>query len=146
LPSQDPQADAAATLSEQLVFFRQARGTLVTDEASSSFVAYYDGFQLRYVIERIDLGTDAATVNQYAFENGRLFHYLQNGRSRDAWTGEGSATTMRVSFDPDGGLLKAGKWVNGEAALVTDDEVLTLRIHVARLQVAADDARIAADR
>ena len=133
----DPQATAAAALAESILRFVQVDGWF--EEDSTRFVAFFDDGELRQLIERIDGPTESATVSQYYFDGTRLFYFDQHRRNV---SDEGPhAANTRLSFDANGTLLRAERSIDGAPALVTDDEVLAVRLRVEVLRIAAQDAR-----
>jgi hypothetical protein len=138
----DAQAEAAAAISAHLDLYQSIDGHLQTETGDSRFVAYFDDGQLRYLAERTDLGPQSSAVAEYYFENGHLFYYAENERAAELDASGVDAVTTRLSFDPDGALLRAERTANGAPAEVADDQVLAVRLHVQFLTLAADEARL----
>jgi len=142
----DPQETAAAYVADLAPYLTKVDGRCDTDETRSRFVAYFEGGAVRYVIEQTDPGEYGTTVsvNEYFFDDGQLFHYHENRRAVvfDSGGSSTSAAALRLSFNADGGLVRAVKTIDGEPATVTDEEVLTVRRHVEHLRLAARDAYV----
>jgi len=140
----DPQETVAASVADLAPYLNKVDGRCDTDGTSSRFVAYFEGGEVRYIIEQTDPGDYGTTVavNEYYFDDGRLFHYHENRRSVvfDSGTSSTTATVVRLSFDSSGDLSRAVKTIDGGEATVTDDEVLAVRRHVEHLRLAAREA------
>lgn len=139
----DAQEAAAAYVADLAPYLTRADGRCETDETRSRFVAYFEGGEVRYLIEQTDPGEYGSTVsvNEYFFDAGRLFHYRENRRAvvHDAGYPATTAIEVRLSFDASGALSRTSKTIDGAPAAVSDDEVMSVRRHVEHLRLAARD-------
>jgi hypothetical protein len=139
----DPQADAAAQLAARVDWLTQVEGRFEDPDGASRFVGFFDDGQLCFLIEQVD-GVNSATINEYFFENGRLFYYAEDRRvvtDGDAGALTLGTATLRLSFDPDGVLLRNEKSIDGLPALATDPEVLAVRVRADLLRLTAEHTR-----
>lgn len=138
---QDAQATAAAEIAARLEAYQEMDSQLHAAEGDSQFVAYFEIGDLRYVVERITFYPTRSAINEYYFQNGRLFYYIGQQRSAPVEADAVEAIETRLSFDPDGALMRADRSTNGVATQVPDDDVLAVRMRVAWLTLAIDEAR-----
>jgi hypothetical protein len=118
----DAETEAATTaIHDSLDSYQKVEGRLQNERYDSEFVAYFEDERLRYLVERVDLGADSSEINEYYFENARLFYFTQN---------------RRVA------LVTAERRVNEAPVEVSADDILAVRLHVDQLEIAATETRL----
>ena len=115
--------------------YRAIAGSWAAGDATSSFMAYFEGDSLRLIEEELDFGEYGAAHATYYFDGG-LFYVVENERRTrldpDA-PGVDSLQT-RVAFGPAGRVEQSEQIVNGESAPLPAAEAEGFRRHAAALR------------
>ncbi len=126
----------AERLRERLDDLREVEGEWGRGDASSTFTAYFDEDELRYLREEVSLGEYGSSQNEYFFRDGRLFLYQEEGERAvpGRESPRAAAVTVRISYGSEGEVFEARKTVNGEPAPPRPDEVEGASRHAEELR------------
>jgi hypothetical protein len=97
--------------------YRAIAGSWAAGDATSSFMAYFDGDSLRLIEEDLDFGEYGRAHATYYFDGG-LFYVVENERRTrlDPDAPGADSLQTRVWFGPDGRVEQSEQIVNGGAA------------------------------
>lgn len=97
--------------------YRAIAGSWAAGDATSSFMAYFEGDSLRLIEEELDFGEYGTAHATYYFDDG-LFYVVENEqRTRlDPDAPGADSLQTRVWFGPDGGIEQSEQIVNGDPA------------------------------
>jgi len=115
--------------------YRAIAGSWAAGDATSSFMAYFDGDSLRLIEEELDFGEYGAAHATYYF-HGELFYVVENERRTrlDPDAPGADSLQTRVWFGPDGGIEQSEHVMNGETAPLPAAEAEGFRRHAAALR------------
>lgn len=115
--------------------YRAIAGSWAAGDATSSFMAYFDGDSLRLIEEELDFGEYGAAHATYYFDGG-LFYVVENERRTrlDPDAPGADSLQTRVWFGPDGSVEQSEQIVNGEAAPLPAMEAEGFRRHADALR------------
>jgi hypothetical protein len=131
----------AQDIESRRAAWRSAPGRLQVDDASSQFVAVYDGGVLRMIEERSEFGDyGSGTARYYLDTTGTLFLY--DARDERAVTdaagvGAREITELSMVFESDGRMVASRKTVDGRVQPVETEEIDAAVAHLKALRQAA---------
>lgn len=115
--------------------YRAIAGSWAAGDATSSFMAYFDGDSLRLIEEDLDFGEYGVAHATYYFDGG-LFYVVENERRTRLDSNAPGADSLqtRVAFGPDGRVEQSEQIVNGDAAPLPAAEAEGFRRHADALR------------
>lgn len=114
--------------------YRAIAGSWAAGDATSSFMAYFDGDSLRLIEEELDFSEYGAAHATYYFD-GELFYVVENEtRTRLDDAPGADSLQARVWFGPDGSIEQSEQIVNGDAVPLPAMEAEGFRRHADALR------------
>lgn len=116
--------------------YRAIAGAWAAGDATSEFMAYFEGDTLRLIEEELDFGEYGAAHATYYFDDDGLFYVVEDeARTRLAPDAPGTdSLRTRVWFGPDGAIDQTEQIENGEAVPLPEVEAEGFRRHVDALR------------
>lgn len=119
----------------------KVEGRWTRGDADSRYVAYFDGGQLRYLVEDLSLGERGTRRQEYWFDAGELWYYAGEKPSAYGGTGPGAlppSVPIVAEFRGAEVVRAISREHYGEKKL-DDDALRDIRAHAAALAGAAQD-------
>ena len=115
---------------------REVSGHWQGEDANSAFKAYFDGNQLKYVVETAGEGDKDYAVNKYYYLNAQLFYFQGQGSvsSSDALNPRPVDIGVELAFDRDGNVAESVKTVNGQKVRLENGEAASIHSHADELR------------
>jgi hypothetical protein len=121
--------------------WRSVPGRFQEGDASSRFIAVYDGGVLRMIEERSDFGDYGSGSGRYYFDTtGTLFLYDARDErmlADPARSGAREIIELSMVFEPDGRMVASRKTVDGRVQPVQGSEIDGAMAHLQALRKAA---------
>jgi hypothetical protein len=129
-------ARRALRIELRLDAYRAIAGAWAGGDASSEFMAYFDGDTLRLIEEALDFGEYGAAHATYYFDGGALFYVVEDETRARLTPGAPGADTLRtrVAFGPDGAIEQSEQVENGVVVPLPEVEAEGFRRHVDALR------------
>lgn len=126
-------ADEMRKLSAEIEVRRdrleQVSDTWRSGDVSSSFTAYGEGEDIRFIEERMVRGESGRSVNRYYFFDEALFCYRETRTNRDDTTVE-----IEVLFDEAGQVVASSQRLNGTPTAVASYVAAMAKKHAQTLR------------
>jgi hypothetical protein len=115
--------------------YRAIAGSWAAGDATSSFMAYFDGDSLRLIEEELDFGEYGAAHATYYFDGGLFYVVEDERRTRLDPDAPGiDSLQTRVAFGSNGSVEQSEQIANGEAAPLPVTEAEGFLRHAAELR------------
>lgn len=106
----------AGSIRSRLSALETVEGRTTVGDADATWIAYLADGQPVYILETLQPDDLGSGVEEFFFENGRIFFFSQERTAREA-SGEGSsredAISLRLAFGSDGRVVTSFKTING---------------------------------
>jgi hypothetical protein len=130
--------DIVGTIDNNLSEYELRSGSTKSGDMNSDYRAYFDGEDLVFIHEHVNMGESGYAVNRYYFHEKTLLYCdqdkLSKGTSEDGTTITRAIVTWMV-FDPDGTVIQAEKHVDGKSRAPEADEASEVIKHVDQLKL-----------